>query len=49
MQDPQLPLSGIQVVDLSRVLAGPYCGMLLSMLGADVVKIEDKGGDESRQ
>jgi len=49
MQVPQLPLAGIRVVDLSRVLAGPYCGLLLSMLGAEVVKIEDKGGDESRQ
>ena len=36
-------------VDLSRVLAGPFCGMLLSDLGADVIKVEDTGsGDESR-
>lgn len=43
-------LEGVVVLDLSRVLAGPYCGMLLADMGATVIKVENPdGGDDSRR
>src|SRR4029077_12489877 len=43
------PLSGIVVVDLSRILAGPYCTLLMAEMGARVIKVEPpKGGDDAR-
>ena len=42
------PLSGIRVVELSHVIMGPMCGMVLAQLGAEVIKVEPLGGDPTR-
>jgi crotonobetainyl-CoA:carnitine CoA-transferase CaiB-like acyl-CoA transferase len=44
-----LPLAGVKVVEFGQVLAGPYCGMLLADMGAEVIKVEPPEGDMMRQ
>ncbi len=42
------PLAGIRVIEMSHMIMGPSCGMILAMLGAEVIKVEPPGGDRTR-
>ena len=44
-----LPLEGLRVLDLGRIYQGPYCGLLLALAGADVVKVEEPAGEPARR
>ena len=46
---PDTPLSGLKVVELARVLAGPFAGQTLADLGAEVIKVESPAGDDTRK
>jgi len=47
--DTKLPLDNVVIADFSRVLAGPYCTMLLADMGATVIKVESPNGDDTRE
>ena len=48
MTTPNLPLSGVRVVEMTHMVMGPTCGMILAQLGAEVIKVEPPAGDKTR-
>jgi crotonobetainyl-CoA:carnitine CoA-transferase CaiB-like acyl-CoA transferase len=48
MSTPNLPLSGVRVVEMTHMVMGPSCGMILAQLGAEVIKVEPPAGDKTR-
>ena len=48
MATQELPLSGVRVVEMTHMVMGPTCGMVLGQLGAEIIKVEPPGGDKTR-
>src|SRR6201995_2903961 len=48
MTTPNLPLMGVRVVEMTHMVMGPTCGMILAQLGSEVIKVEPPGGDKTR-
>ena len=44
----ELPLAGVRVIEMTHMVMGPTCGMILAQLGADVIKVEPPAGDKTR-
>src|SRR6201992_490358 len=48
MSGTELPLAGVRVIEMTHMVMGPTCGMILAQLGADVIKVEPPAGDKTR-
>ena len=48
MTGTELPLAGVRVVEMTHMVMGPTCGMILAQLGAEVIKVEPPAGDKTR-
>src|SRR5436853_7869903 len=48
MTTPNLPLTGVRIVEMTHMVMGPTCGMILAQLGAEVIKVEPPTGDKTR-
>src|SRR5256885_10190357 len=48
MTGTELPLDGVRVVEMTHMVMGPTCGMILAQLGAEVIKVEPPAGDKTR-
>ena len=48
MNGTELPLDGVRVIEMTHMVMGPTCGMILAQLGAEVIKVEPPAGDKTR-